>query len=1160
MPPYRWAARLGRPMLPLVLVAFAALATAGPAAATGPFPITESFMGSAVGPQWHLGGWAHLTPNWGEDDDGNGWLRLTEADNSEFGYVFDDDAFSSTDGAEIEFDEAAWAGSGADGMTFFLFDGATDADSFSPGATGSSLGYAPGCGGSPAGLTNAYVGVGFDEYGGFTNLGSCGAADGIGFHPDYISVRGSQADGYPLLDSVPASEGLRGDPGNARHVTLSVTPDGKLSVYVRYPDGTFQTVARDEQLPAAPATLKLGFVASTGGATDIHEIRNTVVVKPTDLTTTVTDSAAGAARGAPLTWTGTVTNNGPNPTTAESIAATTGDQSLTDVSWTCAASDDASCGDAAAGTGLPASAGGAIPVGGTLTYSITGTPGTGTDFAQMTLDAEPTGDTGDLAPADDAATDTTDLTPVFDTDPSFTLDPSGVATISDAATRGGHVVLADQWQRCMPDGTACTDITDASGPTYATTDDDRGHTIRVVQTATNAAGSASDDSPAFAPLPATTITGAPGATQDSGSAEVTFSTATPDATFECSLDDGAWAECASPQDYTDLADGPHAISVRAVYGGLSDPTPPTASFTVDATAPTTSLDETPEALSATAGARFTFHGDDGAGTGVAGFDCRVDTDGWAPCSSPHTLAGLDDGAHTFWVRAVDAAGNVDPDPQSWTWTVDTTAPPAPRITSPTDEQPLADRRPPISFTGEPGATLDITLDDQPSVAVTIGSDGHATWTPTSDLADGTHTISAVAVDAAGNRSPRSPVTSFREMATGPAAPRFTSAPANLSSVSSPAFAIAHDASTSLQCSVDGAAWTACDSPLTLPTLPDGRHTLGARAVNAAGVVSDAAIDGWTIDTTTPPPPTFVLVPDPRTSSHGGQIVLSGEPGATVICSVDGGPPVDCTSGLDVTGLHRGHHEVTAFQVDAAGNSSAPAVDQWVIGGARPSGAAKHLSARVAARSVASADRSLPVGCTLDHGSLRACTVTAYATVGGQRIALGRGEATTRGRRHLGLLVRVRLDRTAQHLIAARIGGLALYLRATGLPSDHPALHTDARTTVYAQTLLVLPDVASFGLAQALIRDHAQTRLRWAAAQVTHARHVTCIGYTDDRGTAQANLALGLRRAQAVCQALRELGVRASISARSMGEGRPRATDATTAGRALNRRVEIQVRY
>jgi hypothetical protein len=44
------------------------------------------------------------------------------------------------------------------------------------------------------------------------------------------------------------------------------------------------------------------------------------------------------------------------------------------------------------------------------------------------------------------------------------------------------------------------------------------------------------------------------------------------------------------------------------------------------------------------------------------FLCKLDGRKQAPCRSPKTYAGLTPGAHTFKVRAVDAAGNADPTP------------------------------------------------------------------------------------------------------------------------------------------------------------------------------------------------------------------------------------------------------------------------------------------------------------------------------------------------------------------------------------------------------------------------------------------------------------------------------------------------------------------
>lgn len=67
------------------------------------------------------------------------------------------------------------------------------------------------------------------------------------------------------------------------------------------------------------------------------------------------------------------------------------------------------------------------------------------------------------------------------------------------------------------------------------------------------------------------------------------------------------------------------------------------------------------------------------------------------------------------------------------------------------------------------------------------------------------------------------------------------------------------------------------------------------------------------------------------------------------------------------------------------------------------------------------------------------------------------------------------------------------------------------------------------------------------------------GYTDSLGDPNYNLDLSQRRAQAVADALVARGVpAANISAIGYGSQKPVATNKTAAGRAQNRRVELQI--
>ena len=67
------------------------------------------------------------------------------------------------------------------------------------------------------------------------------------------------------------------------------------------------------------------------------------------------------------------------------------------------------------------------------------------------------------------------------------------------------------------------------------------------------------------------------------------------------------------------------------------------------------------------------------------------------------------------------------------------------------------------------------------------------------------------------------------------------------------------------------------------------------------------------------------------------------------------------------------------------------------------------------------------------------------------------------------------------------------------------------------------------------------------------------GYTDSIGSDDLNLGLSQRRADAVRAALVQRGVDgARIATRGFGKAKPVASNDTTAGRQLNRRIEIVI--
>jgi hypothetical protein len=137
-------------------------------------------------------------------------------------------------------------------------------------------------------------------------------------------------------------------------------------------------------------------------------------------------------------------------------------------------------------------------------------------------------------------------------------------------------------------------------------------------------------------------------------------------TFECRVDDAAFAPCTSPYTPTALSLGAHTVQARAVdESGNEDETPATRSFTV--VTPDTAFTKTPKNKVRTTKkrAKVTF-----AFTSTVGgsFQCSLDGPEFKPCTSPRTFkAKL--GRHVFRVRSVSSEGVVDPTPAAYVFKV-----------------------------------------------------------------------------------------------------------------------------------------------------------------------------------------------------------------------------------------------------------------------------------------------------------------------------------------------------------------------------------------------------------------------------------------------------------------------------------------------------------
>jgi hypothetical protein len=115
-----------------------------------------------------------------------------------------------------------------------------------------------------------------------------------------------------------------------------------------------------------------------------------------------------------------------------------------------------------------------------------------------------------------------------------------------------------------------------------------------------------------------------------------------------------------------VADGAHVYTAKATDAAGNTSSPSSAhTVTVDTTAPQTSISSGPADPTVDTSASFVFDSSEGGSS----FQCSLDGAAFAACTSPQDYTGLTVGAHSFEVKATDAAGNTDTSPATHAWTV-----------------------------------------------------------------------------------------------------------------------------------------------------------------------------------------------------------------------------------------------------------------------------------------------------------------------------------------------------------------------------------------------------------------------------------------------------------------------------------------------------------
>lgn len=218
--------------------------------------------------------------------------------------------------------------------------------------------------------------------------------------------------------------------------------------------------------------------------------------------------------------------------------------------------------------------------------------------------------------------------------------------------------------------------------------------------------------------------------------------------------------------------------------------------------------------------------------------CELDDAGYSECSDSANVSGLIDGDHTFKVYGMDSSG-LQSNIVSITWTVDTIAPQTSIAASQSSRDSFT-----FTFSSNEAAVNYVCSID--------GGPASSCSSPLSkSFTTGSHNITAFAIDLAGNRD--SVGASYGFTVRPPITTTLASNSVVYTTSSSMTFSFSSNYSdATFLCSLDGAAATACSSPITYNGLVDKLHTFKVQAVDPFGVAdATGASYSWTVDSKSP---------------------------------------------------------------------------------------------------------------------------------------------------------------------------------------------------------------------------------------------------------------------------------------------------------------------
>ncbi len=411
--------------------------------------------------------------------------------------------------------------------------------------------------------------------------------------------------------------------------------------------------------------------------------------------------------------------------------------------------------------------------------------------------------------------------------------------------------------------------------------------------------------------PAPTITAGPanGSTRLVSDAQFAFTSPVNDATFECKLDEGAFAACTSPRTVSNLPNRSYTFHVRALDGTTPGP-PASRTWTVARPPPVAQIVAGPPNPTNQTTATFDLF----SSLPVLRYECSLDeAPTFTSCADPAIFLGLSAGSHAMIVHAVDDALNVGPDTNAFPWIIDLT-PPTTTITSA-----------PAAKVNVTTAVFEMTSNDSTATFECKLDKGGFAGCPTpatfTDLADGVHTMQIRAKDLAGNVD-ATPETRSWDV-NGPPATSLTSAPSASTTGTTAAFGFTSpdDPAATFECSLDGAPFGFCATPVNYSGLGLGNHTFRVRAVDALGTADPTpATHAWMITPAdTEPPAVSASMAATRKLTVGRNGILVVTASCDERCTIIAKATVTVPSPL--TGGKRTLYTITSNTIDAAAGAS-----------------------------------------------------------------------------------------------------------------------------------------------------------------------------------------------------------------------------------------------